>query len=380
MAATSVPLASADPPPQVLHVLHVASAEAFARFGRMFRQLGLALGEEGVRLALLTDDSDAVAELDGTPLRAQLFRPLSGWGAWRLRRYLPRQFDPPPDVVHVWGTTCLGCLSDWTLRRRVALLIYLTALRDVERLTSRGLRSNEHPLAGCPEFGQLLAERWPELAPALTVVEPGLLLPAQAPALALRGRTLGLLWTGTIDENSGLDVLVQAVAQLRVRQCDLQLGLVGVGPATGRVWRHVQRECVQDCVSLIAEPKLWDRAMSGVDVCVVPACQRDLTLAPLLAMGLGRVVIASRDQLADWFIEDQTCLQFAPGSAAELAQQVLRAAAAHPHVLAVARAAAQYVRQHHTITRLAAQLAHKYRQLSGRQPVATVEPEPRDVR
>jgi glycosyltransferase involved in cell wall biosynthesis len=135
---------------------------------------------------------------------------------------------------------------------------------------------------------------------------------------------------------------------------------------------------VQDRFSLIAEPNLWDQAMAGADILVVPTCQHDLALVPLLAMGLGKVVIASRDQVADWFIEDETSVQFTPGSAVELAYHVARTAASHPNVLAVARGAAQYVRQNHAITRLAAELAGLYYTLR-REVGDTATAKPRDA-
>jgi glycosyltransferase involved in cell wall biosynthesis len=363
MAANGVLDAPEEPSPPIPHVLHVADAKAFARFGRMFRQLGLALADEGVRVSLLTDDAEAAAELDGTPVEDYLFQPLSGWGAWRLHGYLRRQFDPPPEIVHVWGTSSVRCFSEWTLSSEAELLIHATSLHDVERLKLRGIRGNEQLIAACDEFGELLRDRWPALADSFRVFKPALLLPEEAPDLSVRGRTLGLLWAGPIVRRCGLEVLIEAVARLRAQNCDLQVGLIGRGPASRHYWQEIRRQGVQDRFSLIAEPSLWDQAIAGADILVVPTCQDDLALAPLLAMGLGKVVIASRDQVADWFIEDENSLQFTPGSAVELAYHVARTAASHPNVLAVARGAAQYVRQHHAITRLAAELAGLYHRL-----------------
>jgi glycosyltransferase involved in cell wall biosynthesis len=363
MAVSDAAGANNESTAPIPHVLHVADAGVFARFGRMFRQLGLALSEEGVRVSLLTDDAEAAAELDGTPVADHLFRPFSGWGVWRLHGYLRRQFDPPPDVVHLWSTTSLGFLSDWTLACNATLVIHVTSLSDVERLKRRGVRGNEQLLAACDEYGELLRERWPTLADSVRVFRPALLPPEKVPELAVRGKTLGLLWSGSLDKQCGLEVLIEAVAQLRARKRDLHLGLIGRGPATRAIWQEIRRKGVLDCCSIIGEPNLWDQVTAGAHMVVVPSCQHELSLAPLLAMSLGRVVVASRDQVADWFIEDETSLQFTPGSAAELADHVTRTARAHPNVLAVARGASEYVRRHHAITILAAELAALYHTL-----------------
>ncbi len=363
MAASSASGADKETHPPIPHVLHVADAGAFARFGRMFRQLGLALADEGVRVSLLTDDAEAAADLDGTPVADHLFQPLGGWGVWRLHGYLRREFDPPPDAVHVWGTTCLGYLSDWTLKSNAALLIHVTSLYDLERLKRRGVRGNEYLIAACEEYGELLRDRWPTLAETVRVLKPALLAPKQVSDLSVRGKTLGLLWTGTIDKDRGLEVLIEAVTRLREKEYDLQVGLIGGGPATRQIWQEIRRRKVQDCFSIITEPNLWDQAMAGADIFVVPNCQHELSLAPLLAMSLGKVVIASRDQVAEWFIEDETALLFTPGSAVELAYHITRTAGGHPNVRAVARGAARYVHQNHAITTLATELAGLYHSL-----------------
>ena len=153
MANDSAPGAKKEMPPAIPHVLHVVDKEVFARFGRMFRQLGIALSDEGVRVSLLTDDTEAAAELDGTPIAERLFRPLRGWGVWRLHSYLRREFEPPPDIVHVWGTAALGFLSEWTLQSGATLLIHTTSLNNFDYLSRRGVRDNEILLAACDHYG-----------------------------------------------------------------------------------------------------------------------------------------------------------------------------------------------------------------------------------
>ena len=68
----------------MLHVVHVADGDFFDRFGSMFRQLGLGLYGEGVRSSLVTDDGQAVRDLEGTPVDVRYVQSLTGWRAWRL--------------------------------------------------------------------------------------------------------------------------------------------------------------------------------------------------------------------------------------------------------------------------------------------------------
>ena len=360
-----MPVAADDKPRNdargpVPRVLHVVDADHIERFGRMFRQLGLALSDAGVDVSILTNDAQAALKFDGTPIGQHYFSTLRGWGVWRLYRFLRQEFNPPPTAVHLWGTGAIGYLSDWTLNTGATLFIHATALRDVERLKRRGLHHNERVISGCLDFQEQLRERWPTVAEDIVLHPPALLRPERLPELAPRGRTLGVLWTGRMESDSGVELLIDAVAQLRDKDCDLHVALIGRGPAARSYWRAVRALRIQDRFSLVPEPHIWDQTMSGADVLVVPTCHGELGLAPLLAMALGKIVIASRDQVAEWFIEDETTLQFAPGSAVELAYHLSRVAARLPGVRALARNAAEYVRNRHAVTTLAEQLADLY--------------------
>ena len=136
--------------------------------------------------------------------------------------------------------------------------------------------------------------------------------------------------------------------------------MIGTGSAERAVWQAIQQRGVADCVSLIDDPEIWESALGGVDVCVVPARQEELSLVSLAAMALGKIVITSRDQMAEWFVEDRTAWQFTPGSAVELAYHLGRAAAGHPDAQALSRSASAYVREHHSITGLIEQLTTVY--------------------
>lgn len=354
------------------HVLHVVDADEYARFGRMFRQLGIALSDEAIRVSLLTDDAHAAAKLDGTPIDDVFFPNLGGWGAWRLRGFLRKQFVEPPDAVHVWGATCLHTLSEWTVALAIPLIIHITSHTDIEALQHRGIRSNERLFAGCREFEEQLADRWPTVADGFETLVPAVLTHEVPETPRPRDRTLGVLWSGYYDAHNELSVLVDAVAKLREKDLDLQVALIGYGPSATRAWELIRGAKVADCFTLLDYAGLWDHALPGADVMVVPTTQQHLSLAPLLAMALQKVVITSRDQIAEWFIEDETSLQFTPGSAVELAYHLSRTAAGHPNVLALTRSAAGYVRAHHSIPALATRLADVYHRLhAARDPEAT---------
>jgi len=362
MVVESVKSSSRDSTPGSLHVLHVADTDACQRFGRMYRELGLALSGEGLRVSLLTDDARTAAALDGTPMEDCLVASLSRWSRRRNREYLRSRFHDTLSAIHLWTTNCLRAARDWAVEFDVPLLIHCTSVTDVERLEARGLAPNEQLLAVCERFEQTLRERWPTLTHAIHLSTPAILHRARPDAeRGARPSTLGLLWTGRMDAASGLPTLLDAIAGVRRKQVDLHLVLIGSGRDSRSTWRMVRAKKLQHDVTLIDVRGIWDQALLGADILVLPACERDISLAAPLAMSRGKIVIASRDQLPEWFIEDETALLFSEGDAEELAYHITRSAAGHPSIRAMGRAGSAYARQEFSLASRAAELAQLYR-------------------
>ena len=358
---------AATPP---LRVLHVAERSIFDRLGRMLRHVVLALNAEGLRVSLLTDDTVATADLDGTPIGTRCVERLHGWRAWGLTQNLARWPEQRPDIVHVWGTRSLPSVGRWAARAGVRVLVHALSVRDVEWLAKRRLREDVRIAACCEGLADVFRHLAPPTAEPVTVLPPAMLMPdvPTEEAEANEERILGIIWAGWIDADAGLSTLVDAAAQLRRKECDLQVALVGKGPGVHAIWRHIRHAQVQQRVTLVHEPRSWDSAMRGADVCVVPARQQELSLAPLLAMAYGKVVLSSRDQIAEWFVESETTLQFTPGSAVELAYQLERVAEGHKQARELRRSAAAYVREHHTVGSFVTRLIAAYRALLGNEP------------
>ncbi len=341
-------------------VLLVVDRSAFARFGRMFRHLGFALHEEGVHPVILTDDPDLAEDLVGTPVPVELVAGLSGWPALWLERNLRRRFPRPPDRVHLWGTPALRTISHWTQRNRTPLLIHITGDAELATIARRGHRPGEIPVALCGAFAEHLGSAWNRSDPP--VVGPGLLHPERISEDPPRGRTIGVLWAGNCDQHSGLPVLIEAVGRIPVDEMDVQVAVVGDGPELDDVWKRIRGLHVADRFSLIGGTQLWDQAIPGVDVCVVTARQNPLRLAPLLAMAHGKLVLATDDQVAEWFVPETTCVFFPAGDATALASLLRRYRDGQPNLLAIRRAARQHVAEHYPVTASARALAELYRE------------------
>ena len=311
-----------------MHVMLVVDRDAFARFGRMFRHLALALHANGLRVSILSDDPDLLEDLEETPIHLQPMLPLRGWTRWRFSTTLQRAIPDVPDCVHLWGTASLKHFARWTQQNEIPLLIHITGEVELQTVLRHPLLPHEVPLA-------LAEQQLDSLPPRARLAPPGVLLPKETSDNPIRGRTIGVLWAGNCDERSGLPVLIDAVARVPLEEVDLQVAIVGDGPELNDIWKRIRDSKVTDRFSLIGGSQLWDQAIPGMDVCVVTAAQEPLRLAPLQAMAHGKLVLAAENQPAMWFVPEETCATFATGDAQALARLLRQFRDGHPNLLAI---------------------------------------------
>lgn len=350
---------------------HIVDSDGAARFGLMLAQVLHGLCTAGRRVVLLTDAPELIARLAGTPVECQRLPPFSGWRGWRLPGLLAAALPQPPAVVHLWSPAGLAWVERWATRERVPLVVHVLGARHMARLMRRGLRGPEQIVTLSEGLRAPLVERFPMAGGFCHVIPPAVALPIQTPRPRAAGGTLGVVAVTCLDAQGGLEVLVDAAAQLRRSALDLQVAVLGSGSGAGALARRIRAQGVRDCISVVNEPGLWDKVVPEVDVCVVPACQRELWLAPLLAMGLGKVVIASRDQPAPWYVEDRTAWQFTSGSAVELAYLLARAVEQPKHAEELGASAAEYVRAEHAVGDLIARLLDLYALVAGGEPAGS---------
>ena len=168
----------------------------------------------GVRVSLITDSPSVIARLEATPVECHEVRHLSGWRGWSLDGLLSSRFASPPDVVQIWGTAGLWWVRRWTEGMAIPLLIYCLGASHIRRVLRGGLRSHERVAAATNVLAGQFLDRFPDLIERCEVIG----MAVAPPLLAMQGpapeRTLGVVCVGDLDSGQGLEVLIDAVAQL----------------------------------------------------------------------------------------------------------------------------------------------------------------------
>ncbi len=357
MSRLTVPVDGGSAP----HVLFVADRAFLDRFAPMIRHLGLALSAIDVLVTLITDDEEFTRELDATPIEAHRVPALLGWRSLWLGAEIMARVETPPGLVHLWGAAALPTISRWCADLGLPLVVHTFAERDVQRIERSAPRVNYMLLAASEALRATLQRRVPTPPSGVHLVIPACLAPDDQEAEPQTHENLGVLCLDPMDEPAAALLLLDAIALARARGVQLQAALLGSGAGQRRVWHAARKLRVDECTSFVDAPRLWTRVLAGIDALVVPTHAERMHLAPLSAMSLGKLVIASRDQRADWFIDHVTARLFAPDSAAELADALGFAAQASPQRDALRSSARAYIRSTHAVTRTAERLCGLYR-------------------
>lgn len=250
-----------------------------------------------------------------------------------LRRALARL---APDLVHLHTgrATWLGGLAAWRagvpaittrrMDRRVRPgprtgLIYGTLVRRAAAISPA--------VAECLRAGGVDSAR---IVLIPSTIDPARVRPARGRDV-VRGelgagpRDVVLVSLAALHARKGLDVLVDALAELARRGCTPHAWLAGEGEERGALERRISERGLADRVRLLGRREDVGDLLAGADLFVLPAHREGLGVAALEAMAAGRPVVATRvGGLADAVVEGRTGLLVPPGDAAALAAAIER--------------------------------------------------------
>lgn len=171
------------------------------------------------------------------------------------------------------------------------------------------------------------------------------------PTLGSRPRIVAL---GRLSPEKGFAVLIEAVARLRQRGKDLDLRIIGEGPARGALEAQIAALGIGEAVCLTGElaPDEVRRELAASDVFSMPSFSEGLPISIMEAMAVGVPVVttwvAGIPELARG---GNTALTVAPSDTTGMAEAIERLLEDEPLRLRLARAARKLVEQQHDLDR-----------------------------
>ena len=358
-------------PARQIRVGWVAGTRTLERFGRTLRPLAIGLLDEFVRLtAICPEDTDT--------------------------RQLP---IPPIEVVacarRKWWTTTRKAAEPIAQRLRTAKLELLHALdADAAALTERlarilgigwavscyGLdgarrlkKLGDHVAAVFAASVPILEElRRKKVAPPerLLLLRPGVHRVRHANCFNDPQHSISIVTCGVLDDFGAYATVLRSFAELRSRDYDCALFVIGTGPAETKlralsaslgVHRDLTFADYQPGVQL---PGI----LKAADVYVSPVSRKSLDVQRLLAMAAGVPVLAATGGVGDFLHDAQTALLFAPGDSADLTTKLLGVVDDRAAARNLAEGGLQYLRENHSPTSMVVELAEAYRRMMEAKP------------
>ena len=225
------------------------------------------------------------------------------WAAslvWRQARVLARLWrDERLDVVHAHWWIPAG-VSAWLAGRPYVVTLHGTDVALLERsraarLVGRRVLHGAAAVTAVSSYLAVRAARAVQLQPGRILVQP-MPIDTQGFSRTSRGGG-GIVTVGRLTSQKRIDLLLDALAELRTRGRTPALTIVGNGPARPGLERRVAELRIAGQVRFLGEvpPERIPDAVGDADVFVFPAVGEGLGLVAAEALLLGVPVVATRD-------------------------------------------------------------------------------------
>jgi glycosyltransferase involved in cell wall biosynthesis len=357
--------------PQIQTALCVDGG-AFGRFGRILRHLAVGLVDQAIHLCLISADP-RVEALSLGPVQT-LLRPILRWpaGKKRLASLIEMVSAQPPGIVHALSYDSYEVAFELADSMDADLVLQVTSLADCEELADFDASRVGRFLVASPALIKALETQGGVDAQRMVLVRPGILV-ADKPACFVReDRSVTVVCTSPFEREYGVDLLIEAIAELRGRGVSLIVFLLGQGSLEPMLRRLARGRNLSACTVFARPLGDYDQALYSADIMVRPSADTAFTVDTLEAMSAGLVVVTFAGDVCDYIRADETavvCSNHTPKAIADAIEALVQD---RDFARKIATSAMAYVRTYHGISAMAAHTASAYRELAVRRTTFSI--------
>ena len=207
------------------------------------------------------------------------------------------------------------------------------------------------------------------------LVCPGVYMVSHATCYTDQAKSVSIVAGGQLDDFEAYEAMLRAFDEVRRRNYDCMFFIIGNGKAEGRIRQAAQKMEMRSRLTFVdrQETVQLQGILKSADVYISPCPSEHVDIASLLAMAAGDPVLAVRDVVDDFLIDERTAKIFTSGNAAELTGKLCSILEDRSAGTALARAALAYLREHHTAAQMVSAVAGAYRSASEAKLVQAVD-------
>lgn len=352
----------------------VADEEVIERFPAAVRFLQVGLIDEPVDVILVVPDHKRARSLASGPTTVITHRkpawPLGHWARHNVIAAVRQKIDSlhrhAGVIVHGLSLTAAPIAGALAAELGAELVLKVTSvagLHDAEMLRTLDRAS---ALITPAEVIREAIRASPMGAKSVEVVPLGVETDDAPAAFNNPQAAPSLIFAGALDPRSGVDTLLHATKRVLRRYPNVQLFILGKGPAEAD-FRHLAKVLdISLNVTFVGRLEPPRPAMRAADIFCLPRALSVYREEPIHAMASGLAIVAAQGVLCDGLVHRQTALLFPDQDEADLAVQIgwlLENPRAAQTIAATAQA---YTRQHHAVSHMVTAYLRIYRRLIAR--------------
>lgn len=373
---------TAPEPPRRFVLCLVADDEAVERFPEAVRFLQVGLIDEPIDVILVVPQRGRARSLAiGSTVVIPYRKAQWPFDRWARRQLIDRACETIDGfkaeagrIVHALSVSAAPPASAIASAAGADLVVTVSAPAALHDPRALRWLTGAAALAAPAEAIRREANDSPLASKRVEVIPPGIMAGESPAAFRNPDEAPTLLFAGELTAATGVDILLRAVERVLRRRPDLQLFLLGKGPAEAGLRSLAAALKITSNVTFAGRLDEQRRAMEAADLFCIPRAVPVYREEPLQAMAAGLAIVSAEGTLCEGLVDRQTAFFFPDGSAAELADRLVLLLERPETARTLAATAQAFVRSHHALAGMVGAFLRLYRDLIGRHETLPLPP------
>lgn len=349
---------------QSLRLALIASERTVSEYSIFLEHLLVGLADESIPVALVRPqdyDTDSLFTGAAEVISHPVFElPLTGHLNRRL--LVERLAKFKPTVLH-----CL-CESKALLTKRLARQLDLPYVLMVNSLAKQLVRfsvSSRHCakiITPAKSIAADIAEAYPRLAERIEQINIGTFVAEGNVCFSEPSHPATIVMAHPLDNADDFENLFNAVRHLMIDGYEFMMIVSGGGRAEGQLRKLLAALGLLQTVTIVPRLRPWRSVLATGDIFIQPQPSSTFNTLLLEAMSVGSAVAACQGGVDDLIIEGQTAVIFDPNDELSIVGVLQRLLDRRDFARKTAKAAQEYLRQNHTVSKMISATLQTYHQ------------------
>ncbi len=271
------------------------------------------------------------------------------------------------DKVSQFKPTVLHCMSPGRARltRMLAEQLNVPYVVTFDNLTTLfwPSLSDSHCMsliAPSVTIAEKLRKKYKRFAEKIMRVNVGVFVEDSCACFANPGRLAGLVVAQHVEDVMYLEPLLNAIRHLAIDGYEFVVALIGVGSASRHLPQMLHTLGLSQIVTVVDRIDPLRDVFAGADIFVQPRQGGSLNMNLLEAVSVGTAVATCRENADDFLVDGQTAVFFDPNDDLSIYSSLQKLLDQHEFSRRIAMAGQDYMRKHHSVSRMTEQLIWTY--------------------